>query len=432
MNVIPREKKIAQKIVKRHSLVPPIDLMQLLKKYADYVEDSLPHNVDAICIMNIERPLVVLDRFQVPNRKRFTLAHEIGHLTLPWHYGMISCHTDTEDQVDGSAYQKMEAEANSFAAELLMPSSWLEEIVATYENKGLDELLNIVSEKAEVSRTAAFFSIFDHLPNGYIAFVANTELHYGKIMRSNGTKVFIPKQNDFTDFEWLDNCAEDSGRYDWDKLKVFWWKINNNLSEDDLLTLTKSLESDGLESLFSKIAGYGIGTFASVFMQLINLLPPGYVFITLKGDYQRVFSSPETNVRIPYNLDNHSITEWLKEYSNTGGHFSFFGYDFFWAKFIVRTPVVRLTNDPRHSKDILKSLLNECYSDEDERTRYMRKINGIVGALNNVAPREFNEFYRLFKERFIGVEIFSEITKHPLFEAFVINKINELLKKGKK
>jgi Zn-dependent peptidase ImmA (M78 family) len=47
------------------------------------------------------------------NRKRFTLAHEIGHISLG-HYGFRFCHRSVGDA-------RIEREANQFAGHLLLP-----------------------------------------------------------------------------------------------------------------------------------------------------------------------------------------------------------------------------------------------------------------------------------------------------------------------
>lgn len=50
-------------------------------------------------------------------RGRFTQAHELGHESLPWHSAFF--YVDDKTTLDPSTKLEMEAEANSFAAELL-------------------------------------------------------------------------------------------------------------------------------------------------------------------------------------------------------------------------------------------------------------------------------------------------------------------------
>ncbi len=59
-----------------------------------------------------------------PGRFRFTIAHEIGHLTL--HTGIEQLFRETPDTVLGARTKTIEREADAFAAALLMPRHLLE------------------------------------------------------------------------------------------------------------------------------------------------------------------------------------------------------------------------------------------------------------------------------------------------------------------
>jgi len=72
-----------------------------------------------------------------PNRRRFTIAHELGHFRL--HRG-VAIHIDEdfrvnlrdEDSSKGVSWE--EVEANRFAAELLMPTGFLFQDVEKFKN----------------------------------------------------------------------------------------------------------------------------------------------------------------------------------------------------------------------------------------------------------------------------------------------------------
>ncbi|MGM0878882.1 MAG: ImmA/IrrE family metallo-endopeptidase [Bacillota bacterium] len=430
-NSITREKKLAQRLIKKYSLAPPINIRELLERYAKCVEDSLPNDADAICIMNIEEPLVILDRFKSETRKRFTLAHELGHLIIPWHSGMISCHTDKEDTINETAYQIMESEANSFAAEILMPSEWLKELVLQNEENGINDLIETLAHRAQVSRSAAFFSIIKHLPDGYVFYIRNNELNFDSVKRSPGTSVIIPTKNHNYDYNWLNQISIETGNYDLDSIDIQWWKLPKPLSTEQLTNIIEESDLD-LTNIYQKINSFRNGAFVSSFNELINLLPTGYI-VDLEGDdYNRLFKSPTTNIGIPNFNDIKDEIAWFNENSYKSGYFRYLDYYFFWGYFVVKTPLTNETHDKRLSKDILRAILNDCYSDKLISTKLTHKLNGIVGSLNNKAPDQFEEFYRLFKERLIGEPIFERIMQHEDFEVFIINKINELLAKRAK
>lgn len=58
-------------------------------------------------------------------RRRFTIAHEIGHFLIPWHKGDQRCtRKDMSERRNETLVQRQEAEANRFAAGMLMPKPW--------------------------------------------------------------------------------------------------------------------------------------------------------------------------------------------------------------------------------------------------------------------------------------------------------------------
>ena len=76
-------------------------------------------------------PIIGINALHHPNRQRFTLAHEVGHLVL--HRAEITkqIHVDKgfpmlmRNAASATGVNEMEIEANFFAAELLMPEQFL-------------------------------------------------------------------------------------------------------------------------------------------------------------------------------------------------------------------------------------------------------------------------------------------------------------------
>lgn len=88
---------------------------------------------------------------QIPSRKRFTIAHEIGHAVL--HADQVESDgiVDYRGSMDyGYEGEAKEREANQFAAALLMPSDLFESLWIAYQND-----LSSVSEHLQVSKEAA-------------------------------------------------------------------------------------------------------------------------------------------------------------------------------------------------------------------------------------------------------------------------------------
>jgi hypothetical protein len=77
------------------------------------------------------RAIIGVNKDHHPNRQRFSIAHELGHLLL--HAGGEEVHVDRDtvfqvklrDSESSKGTDPDEREANAFAAELLMPASFL-------------------------------------------------------------------------------------------------------------------------------------------------------------------------------------------------------------------------------------------------------------------------------------------------------------------
>ena len=134
-------------------------------------------------------------------RKRFSIAHELGHFELHSHLAnIISC--SKKDMFDWQGYKKRETEANLFSAELLMPRSLFEaNIIRKKPNLNLIEEL---SEKFKTSLTATAFR-YTQLTKEPCALIHSTD---GKI------NWFLKNEFDYFLKGKGQNLDEDSFAYD--------------------------------------------------------------------------------------------------------------------------------------------------------------------------------------------------------------------------
>ena len=85
-------------------------------------------------------PIIGINSLHHPNRQRYSIAHEIGHLELHRDLITTAVHVDKQfpvrprvlsrDSSSSDGTDMIEIEANQFAAELLMPKDFLEEALA--------------------------------------------------------------------------------------------------------------------------------------------------------------------------------------------------------------------------------------------------------------------------------------------------------------
>jgi hypothetical protein len=216
------EVNLAHRLYLRLKLEPPVDIEALVKRYADLEVVKFPVDVDGVCLdlkVPGRRPRVVVNSRKPPNRVRFTLAHELGHLLIPWHVGSIVDETDAiEEGLDD--YWDMEAEANRFASELLMPSAWIQEQFEAAP----DPLtaLSEISQRAAVSLRAAIIKMMELVKGAHI--IAQLDA-FGTVsfsMRSANALANRPPVGSVIDdvFPWAQQWrSEISGK------ELIWWEF---------------------------------------------------------------------------------------------------------------------------------------------------------------------------------------------------------------
>ncbi|WP_151814181.1 ImmA/IrrE family metallo-endopeptidase [Acinetobacter junii] len=155
-----REEKLAQKVLRKYNLVPPYDIMTLVEKKATIAFHIFPFKADGITVnIKSEKPRIYINSaFGIPKtRQRFTIAHELGHIFLPWHKGTIASDINEYCSSTHSTYREMESEANRFASELLMPSDWINSILE--QNIPFKARVEKILQDAGVSLEAALIKI---------------------------------------------------------------------------------------------------------------------------------------------------------------------------------------------------------------------------------------------------------------------------------
>lgn len=154
------EEKLAARTLLRHKLSPPYDLKQLAEKYGDVEHVLFPFKADGVTvgIGSAIRPSILVNTDSPPTRRKFTLAHELGHIIIPWHTGTIVSHLEGDKDDYGFEYERMEQEANRFAAELLMPSSWIRDCYI--EEADFSTFINRIVKESGASKDAVFIKVF--------------------------------------------------------------------------------------------------------------------------------------------------------------------------------------------------------------------------------------------------------------------------------
>jgi hypothetical protein len=194
------EVNLAQRVLEKFRLRPPVDIFALVAQYAYIDVVRVPFDIDGVSY-NLKilgkRPIVILNDSRPLTRKRFTLAHELGHVLIPWHIGTIVDEIDISEHHNDLSYWELENEANRFAAELLMPRRWVTELARIFENPG--EVVERVTEGAKVSIDAAIIQVKQVLKPGYVYALVDNNGVVVSSGRTPGTFANLPGKGSYLD-----------------------------------------------------------------------------------------------------------------------------------------------------------------------------------------------------------------------------------------
>lgn len=194
MSDSPPEVSLARFILEDDNFSPGDNLKSLVSRYATVEFAPIPFKADGISIKpkSLGRPHIVINSDNPQTRQRFTLAHELGHVLIPWHVGTICSHIDVGFDHDGEYYQQ-EGEANRFASELLVPTDWVVGLFQELHDPA--KTLTQMVETTKISPLAATIKLMQCLPAGFVC----TEDYPGmstQYHRSPGTVASAPYGDD--------------------------------------------------------------------------------------------------------------------------------------------------------------------------------------------------------------------------------------------
>lgn len=221
---------LARRLITKLSLTPPIDVKGLVRSYADLTITHIPiEGIDGISL-DLKTPgkkaRVILNATNPLTRQRFTLAHELGHLLIPWHTGSIVDHVDPTKTQATDNYWEFESEANIFAGELLVPSQWVTQLLTETDN--LAKLHKRIAQECEVSLHAAAIRLSQLLPKnivfaveraGFVEFSGRTE---GTLANALSWEEEFPSEA----YEYCESHYTSTIEH----RHIHWWKLPNSFA----------------------------------------------------------------------------------------------------------------------------------------------------------------------------------------------------------
>ena len=162
-------RNLAKKLLTDHLVhVAPTPLDDIVKNnHIEITEREFPENstIDALLIKKGGNATIVVNKSHSSNRKRFSIAHELGHCLM---------HTQDELYVDKDVLERTfiftrstekrddeEKEANLFAAELLMPSALIKKDFLRLIEQREENIFSKLADDYKVSETALTYKLMN-------------------------------------------------------------------------------------------------------------------------------------------------------------------------------------------------------------------------------------------------------------------------------
>lgn len=148
---------------------PPVAVSELAESIgATVIEKDLDPDTSGVLVRRPDGQVFILvNRSHHPNRKRFSVAHEIGHHQMHGDHPAVfvdGSMIDFRDEHSASGEDWREIQANRFAAALLMPKPFLMRALAGRNIDMLnddDELLDELARAFGVSRQAMTYRLMN-------------------------------------------------------------------------------------------------------------------------------------------------------------------------------------------------------------------------------------------------------------------------------
>lgn len=134
---------------------PSTDIRELVQKLGitliDAPHDPASPDLSGAAVMKDGQPFILVNESHRPERQRFTIAHELGHLLMHVSTGKAVLF---RDDVSARGVDPFEVEANAFAAALLMPEERVRRLVPEPMNPMDDDGIERLAKRFEVSGQA--------------------------------------------------------------------------------------------------------------------------------------------------------------------------------------------------------------------------------------------------------------------------------------
>ena len=424
-------KKFATNIVREYSLTPPIEPEAIIREYGyEIIEEGNQLGIEAFSMLGDVPKIIINPEFSYPARRKFTLAHELGHIIIPWHNGDTKCNTDKPyTLIQGVRFlDTQELEANTFASELLMPYDWLKEQISCFFGKqqiDFENLVKSISKKAGTSYMACFYALENVLPSGCVYYVKTDGNDFWKKFSSPRTDVdfqFNLIDDKYSLNEYICNTVI---KFSISNYNVAFYQLCPCPTNEVIDSLYDS--ADSISEFVNIITDYQPLKIIPSLNYLIDYLNDSYFVCLYKNNY-RIRTIKKANSKLK--CKNNSYEYFVGVLKNNNILYETIEVKDYKILFILEKEFIIPKVSVCNANHLLKQITQELY--EGSRHKLL-SINGIVSNINSTNKTANKiELYNRIKYRFATDIEFVDFYNNDKFDKYVINKIDSMIEKRNK
>lgn len=418
-------KKIANKVSEKFGLVPPVDFNKLVSQNKCIIKyESLSFISDGYVRLD-ERPPGIYINSQVEylQRVKFTIAHEIGHIFIPWHDDITTCSPENLF-LEANMLDIQELEANIFAMELLMPKSWVSEKMNAYKGNNMKYIITEISREAQTSIMATLYAIENAFDSGNVLVIQTDFMEFPRCFIAYNTL-----SSRIKDANYIDICTATHDNHESFKIGAYtidYYRLIECPTRDIVIAIYE--QKQDLEETLSVLSGGKILRLLHCLDMIIEYLPC-YFHVTLyKGEICHAsFNKRKTALQLEYNMQLSSAVKYISE------RFKDFGKIELGNNLLliwVKEPVYEIPDKvPKDydSKEILKIMLAELYPQVIAKKK-LQEINGVIGYINGAnGESSLTQLYTKIRIRLECKKGLDDFIDHKNYKAFVYLRSEEIV-----
>ena len=425
MNRFDAVHNLAKRKIKQLGLTPPINMEEVIASLnIEIVEERNQYGIEAYSELGENLRIVINPEMTYYKpRRNFTLAHELGHIFIPWHNGVMKCNfEDNYIKIGGKRLlDTQELEANIFASDFLMPQEWLVSVINNNKELPFDKLVELIASRADTSLMACFYALEQVLPSGYSYFVKKDISEWWSFFASHNTYTvnwFSYNEDKMNFFEAL------SMKKDLFKIGPYEIVLYKMISCPSKIELYNEMERNGgsIEALIKNITkGYKLRILPFLDVVLEAITNDKYIaFLFQKDELKRSFYSERSPLRRIYGTMGYETIRDIVILN---------GFDF--QSIALEKDMVLLYISekkfemPKYVYTDPNILLRQICDYYGYDKQMLQSVNGVMAAANSMYGKEYSdeELYNWCKYKFIVDSHYKELAEDRNFDRYIVNKI---------